>query len=179
MSPTPSELEESYRDRRVGADRAVRLQLESIRASHNPRSEQANYRNGELVYTSLAAAIREVNAKFEDAPQQLVADRVDAVNQSLRAEVRQLIIQLVTAHSLGQRVLAMSPQPHRGHRGSPAGSSALVLMFASSLQLKPTQPKFTDITAASVICTLVRSCLVVILRITFELRVLVYLVYLV
>jgi len=31
----------------------------------------------------------------------------DVVNQSLRAEVRQLIIQLVTAHSVDQRILAM------------------------------------------------------------------------
>ena len=114
MSPASSGLEE-YRDRRVGADRVVRLLLETFRSGDNPHREQANYKNAELVYTPAAAAIREVNVNFEEATaivqpagQQLIADRADAVNQSLRAEIRRLVIQLVTAHSLGQRVLAMS-----------------------------------------------------------------------
>ena len=108
MSPTQIESEQSYRDRRVATNRAVRLPLAFNRLEDVLLRKQADYKHAEPVYKSRDAAIREVNAKFEDAPQQLVADRADAVNQSLRAEVRQLIIQLLTAHSLGQRVLATS-----------------------------------------------------------------------
>jgi len=84
MSPTQTKLEESYRRRRKAEDHADRLQevqVEVNRSRDKLRREQANYKNAELVYKSLEAAIREVNVKFEDAAAfvqpagQLIADR--------------------------------------------------------------------------------------------------------
>jgi len=72
-SPTQTEFEESYGDRREADDRADRLQLRD-----KLRREQANYGNAGLVYKSLEATIREVNAKFGE-----VAAIVQPVGQQL------------------------------------------------------------------------------------------------
>jgi len=77
MSPTQIESEQSYRDRRVATNRAVRLPLAFNRLEDVLLRKQANYKHVEPVYKSRDAATRQVNVKFEEATAivQLIADR--------------------------------------------------------------------------------------------------------
>ena len=75
------ELDESHRSRREAEKRNNRLKMEVDRLTHEQRCEVHRGRENDK--------------------------NANNVNQSLRAEIRQLSIQLVTAHSVGQRPIAM------------------------------------------------------------------------
>ena len=91
MSPTQTELEESYRDRREADDRADRLELEVDRLRDKLRREQANYKNAEILYKSLEAAIREDNVKFEEAASSFIYPAGQQLIAHLRATPRDTV----------------------------------------------------------------------------------------